>query len=96
VTTPAFGDAVTAVFLRAQTTAFGVWRWSRRLNADEEEEMATTDPAGQPDIERPIDITDVPGTNDPGPVSTPDPHPDEDEMPLEDIDIPTPGQPHQQ
>jgi hypothetical protein len=53
------------------------------LQAQREDDMTFPDPSGQPDIERPIDITDVPGTDKPGPAPTPEHHPDEENMPGE-------------
>jgi hypothetical protein len=58
-----------------------------------EDDMTVPDPTGQPDIERPIDITDVPGTDKPGPAPTPEHHLDEEGMPGEDTGTPGPGLP---
>ena len=55
--------------------------------------MTVPDPTGQPDIERPIDITDVPGTDDPGPAPTPQHHPGEDGLPKDGSGVPGPDLP---
>jgi hypothetical protein len=56
----------------------------------QEDDMTVPDPAGQPDIARPIDLTDTPEQDNPGPAPTPEHHPDEG-LPGDDIGTPTPG-----
>ncbi|GAA3285806.1 hypothetical protein Dvina_20590 [Dactylosporangium vinaceum] len=58
--------------------------------------MSISDPIGQPDGERPIDITDTPGDDGPGPLPTPEPQPDHESRPGEAPSLPEPGQPAQQ
>jgi hypothetical protein len=49
------------------------------------------EPAGQPDVERPVEITDTPGDHDHvGPAPTPEHHPDTD-LQDNDVPMPTPG-----
>jgi|SwirhisoilCB2_FD_contig_61_6245100_length_242_multi_2_in_0_out_0_1 hypothetical protein len=58
--------------------------------------MSISDPIGQPDNERPIDITDTPGNDGPGPLQSPEHHPDIEGVPVEDPTGPEPGQPTRQ
>ena len=58
--------------------------------------MSISDPVGQPDSERPIDITDTPGDGGPGPLQSPEHQPDHEGLPGEDPALPEPGQPAQQ
>ena len=57
--------------------------------------MTIPDPTGQPDIERPIDITDTPGRDNPGPAPTREHHPYRRARPGDDIGTPAPGVPQQ-
>ena len=43
-----------------------------------EDDMTIPDPTGNPDVERPIDITDVPDSDRPQPAPTPEHHPPPD------------------
>jgi hypothetical protein len=46
------------------------------MNRHQEDAMTVSEPAGQPDLERPPDLTDVPGRdNRPQPAPTPEHHP---------------------
>lgn len=50
--------------------------------------MTVPDPTGQPDIERPIDLTDTPQQDNPGPAPTPEHHPDDAGLPGDDLGAP--------
>jgi hypothetical protein len=50
-----------------------------------EEDMTVPDPTGQPDIERPIDLTDSPDQDNPGAAPTPEHHPDDAGLPGDDL-----------
>jgi hypothetical protein len=67
---------VTASTARAVTvTAAGVQVLSDDRTR-QEHAMTVPDPTGQPDIERPIDLTDTPQHDKPGPAPTPEHHTD--------------------
>jgi hypothetical protein len=50
--------------------------------------MTVPDPTGRPDIERPIDLTDTPDQDKPGPAPTPEHHPDDAGLPGDDLGNP--------
>jgi hypothetical protein len=51
--------------------------------------MTVPDPTGQPDIERPIDLTDVPERDErEGPAPTPEHYPDDAGLPGEEVGMP--------
>lgn len=52
--------------------------------------MTVPDPTGQPDVERPIDLTDTPDRDDPGRAPTPEHHPDDRGLPGDDVGTPAP------
>jgi hypothetical protein len=56
-----------------------------------EDEMTVPDPTGQPDIERPIDLTDTPDRDNPRPAPSPEHHPDDGELPGDGIGTDAPG-----
>jgi aconitate hydratase len=53
--------------------------------------MTVPDPTGQPDVERPIDLTDTPHRDDRGRAPTPEHHPDDRGLPGDDVGTPAPG-----
>jgi hypothetical protein len=55
--------------------------------------MTVPDPSGQPDIERPIDLTDTPERDTPAPARTPEHDPDDAGLPGEDVGTPAPDDP---
>jgi hypothetical protein len=53
-----------------------------------EQDMTVPEPTGQPDLERPIDLTDTPDQDNPGPTPTPEHHPDDAGRPGDDSSTP--------
>jgi|tagenome__1003787_1003787.scaffolds.fasta_scaffold17291220_1 hypothetical protein len=52
----------------------------------QEDDLTVPEPSGRPDIERPIDLTDTPERDNPGPAPTPEHHPDDIDTPAPDVE----------